>query len=215
MLKNTIALITLLLMLSSCSNILLCMYGMKKEKERSTGDILKYAKKYKIPQDDVYVLSRAYLSFLDSLDKLEINKHNLPIYPDCFSSPEVKNHYQPLQAAYYSDSGKLISFHLNCYAGGFPNLKWRNFNEFVPKTQAPLDSLLSIENYMRFVTNINGNQNTEPHNYYVFVHWGIFLGRQSKRFIKEVQNNVKLSKDSKVKIFYINVDNVFAESQVP
>jgi hypothetical protein len=200
------------MLLSSCSPIMSSLYGLKKEKMRTTKDIERYAKKNDIPQADLFVLSKDYSRFLDSLDKVAIQKGNLPVYPNCFSSLEVKNHYQPLQVSYYNNSGELESFHLNCYAGGFPNLKWDFFDKFVPETQAPIDSLLSINNYMRFITRINGDKvNVETHDYYVFVHWSIFMGRQSKRFIRKVQDNIKLSKNLKVKVFYINVDNAFAK----
>jgi hypothetical protein len=36
------------------------------------------------------------------------------------------------------------------------------------------------------------------------------MGRQSKRFIEYVQENVKLALDKKVKIYYVNSDNVLA-----
>lgn len=200
--------------LSSCSSIILSLYGLKKERVRSKTEIIRYAKKFNIPQTDLFILSKDYSYFLDSLDKIAIQKEKLQPYPNCFSSLKVKNHYQPLQVSYYNSLGNLESFHLNCYAGGFPNLKWNFSDGFVPKTQAPIDSLVSIGNYARFITHINGNKaDIGIQDYYVFIHWGIFMGRQSKRFIGEIQDNLKLSKNQKVKVFYINVDNTFSDKR--
>jgi hypothetical protein len=54
-------------------------------------------------------------------------------------SSVAKNHWQFLQAVYYDAAGRQQSFHINCYAGGFPNLHWeRNgiMAQFPPSQQA-------------------------------------------------------------------------------
>lgn len=38
------------------------------------------------------------------------------------------------------------------------------------------------------------------------------MGRQSKRLIGFVQDNVKLATDKRVKIIYVNTDNFFADN---
>jgi hypothetical protein len=40
------------------------------------------------------------------------------------------------------------------------------------------------------------------------------MGRQSKRLIHFVQENSKLAKDYKVKIIYVNTDNIFALTEI-
>jgi hypothetical protein len=67
---------------------------------------------------------------------------------------QIKNHYQPLQALYYNANGELSRFYVNCYAGGFPQLKWnRNgiLNTFPPQHQAPVDSILSLKTLSNFL----------------------------------------------------------------
>ena len=110
--------------LTSCSSIFTGLYGLKKIKTVDEKTIVQYAKKYNIPDVDSYELDTAYFSYLFSLDTTKYKS-------------QIKNHYQPLQALYYDNLGYLKSFQVNCYAGGFPNLKWDR-NEIM--TTFPPDS---------------------------------------------------------------------------
>ena len=111
---------------------------MKKMKKLSDNQILKQGSKYNIPAKDAYVLDSGYVNFIFSLDSVRYQK-------------ESHNHFQPLQALYYDQTGHLISFHINCNAGGFPNLKWNRFgafDEFIPKQQTPPDSILPLKKHL-------------------------------------------------------------------
>ena len=198
----TIIVLTFILGLTSCTSIYTGLYGMKKTKMVDEKTIISYSKKYNIPTGDSYELDTTYFSYLFSLD-ITKNTH------------QTKNHYQPLQALYYDKSGHLKSFHVNCYAGGFPNLKW-NRNEimttFPPKQQAPIDSIVSLETQLKYLKALSQNSklSIDSYDYIVIVYWNRFMGRQSKRLIHFVQENSKLEKEIKVKIIYANTDNIFA-----
>lgn len=173
------------------------MYGIKNYQSFDENKIQKIAKKYKIPEGDLYFLSNDYNKHLKTFDS--INKE------------AAKNRYQPLQACYYNQSGYLESFQINCYAGGFPNLKWNRdgiFNTFIPKQQAPLDSLFDLKQHQNF---IQAYPFTNPHiereyDYTIVVHWSIYFGRQSKRLIRFVQKNAALANPYTLRIIYVNVD---------
>jgi hypothetical protein len=127
----------------------------------------------------------------------------------------IKNYLQPLQALYYDKSGQLQSFQINCYAGGYPNLKWdRNevMTTFPPKEQAPIDSILPLNIQLKYIQQLPDSKDisTEEYDYIVFVHWNRFMGRQSKRLIQAVKANAKLAENQKVKIIYVNTDAIFA-----
>lgn len=189
--------------LTSCTSILSGLYGIKKVKTIDESTIIKYSKKYNIPANDIYELDTAYLSYLFSLDTA---KHK----------SQIKNHLQPLQALYFDNRGQLISFQVNCYAGGFPNLNWdRNeiMTKFPPKQQAKVDSIINLETQMKYLKPISqlGKVNIETYDYIVIVYWNRFMGRQSKRLIRLVQNNSKLETGKKVKIIYANNDNIFVD----
>ena len=176
---------------------------MKSSKSIDESTIIRYANKYNVPLTDNYELDTSYISYLYSHDTSKYKS-------------QIKNHYQPLQALYYDDSGDLQSFQVNCYAGGFPNLKWdRNeiMTEFPPKQQAPLDSLVHFETQVKYLNPLSKTEefSEDQYDYFVVVYWSRFMGRQSKRLIKFVQENSKLAPDKKIKIIYANTDDIFAE----
>ncbi len=189
-----------LLFTTSCTKIFMGAYGIKESKPLSDQQILKYSAKFNIPEASSFKLDSSYLAFVFSLDTAKFKA-------------QQKNHYQPLQVLYYDPSGKLLSFHINCFAGGFPNLNWnRNatFETFLPKQQAPLDSILPLEKHLPFLVPVNSQQHNfenSDFDYYVIVYWNRYMSRQSKRLINYVQENAKLSEGKKVKIIYANNDN--------
>lgn len=206
--KKTIYLLffvlTASLSLTGCKNVFLGLYGMRMPKEVNEKKILRSGKKYHIPKEDSYQLdTTAYNMFLHSLDTSKFKA-------------QIKNHYQPLQALYYDRTGTLKSFQINCYAGGFPNLHWnRNqiFDTFLPKQQAPVDSILPLQEHLRFLIplSLTSKKNPADTEYFAIVHWNRFMGRQTRRLIRCVQKNAKLSGDNQLKIIYVNNDNQFLD----
>ena len=51
------------------------------------------------------------------------------------------------------------------------------------------------------------------YDFVVLVHWSRFMGRQSKRLIKIVQENAAQNKNYRIKIIYLNNDNIFANTE--
>jgi len=164
--------------------------------------ILQLGQEYNIPFEDSYELDTAYATFLLSHDKT--------LYQQ-----QIKNHYQPLQALYFDKVGQLISFQINCNAGGSPNLAWDRdsiLTTFPPKQQTKIDNMLSLDKQLKFLHPLKQTSkfNAADYDYVVVIYWNRFMDRQSKRFIKFMQDNSKLSKDKRVKIIYVNNDNIFA-----
>lgn len=191
-----------LLSLTSCTAIVMKMYGMNEPKHISDEKIVELSEKYNIPPSDTYTLDTSYVNFLYSFDTVKY-KNN------------IKDHLQPLQALYYNKNGQIESFHINCYAGGFPNLKWdRNdvMNTFPPQNQAPLDRLLPLDIHLKYIQKLPASDDisTDGYDYVIIVHWNRFMGRQSKKLIQAVQENAKLAENQKIKILYVNTDEVFS-----
>ncbi|MBA3898937.1 MAG: hypothetical protein H0X62_01810 [Bacteroidetes bacterium] len=187
--------------LTSCSTTFSGIYGIKKIKPLDEKAIIRNSNKFNIPASDNYELGTSYFSFLISFDTT--------LYKE-----QQKNHYQPLQALYYGKTGQLESFQINCYAGGFPNLNWgRNeiLTTFPPLEQAPLDSMLSLDSQIKYLKPLSQTNkfSSDNYDYVVIVYWNRFMGRQSKRLIRFVQDNSKLAGDKKVKIIYVNNDNIY------
>lgn len=195
----------ILLLLLTCSIFLtscMALIGIKKPKPVKEKIILQYSEKFNIPKADSYELDTSFISYLYFLDTTQYKK-------------QIKNHHQPLQALYFDKSGQMVSFQVNCYAGGFPNLKWdRNkiLTTFPPKQQAPIDSILPLAKQLKYLRPLSGTTSLTTTNYdfVVVVYWSRFMGRQSKRLIHLIQDNCKLSGGKQVKIIYANNDNVFS-----
>ena len=132
---------------------------------------------------------------------------------------QIKNHYQPIQAAYYNKGGQLVSFHINCYAGlGVENkddLNWNQqdaFAEFVPKTVAPLDSILPLSKHLQFLKTFDNKDidttGFSAFNYTVIIHWGKkWRPRDCQNLFDIVKKNASKVKDEKVNVLYVNNDN--------
>ncbi len=191
-----------ILSLGACSPIFNALYGIKNIKPMSDAKIITQAKEYKIPLEKVYQLDTSYTHYLKSFDSTA-------------HAQTVKNHYQPLQIIYFDATNQMVSYYANCYAGGFPNLNWNRFDgfsSFPPKTLAPLDTLFSVNKLLSYQLKVGSTQDSTQqsnYDYLVLVYWNRFLGRQSKRMIKLVQDNLKLSQSNKIKVVYINNDNFF------
>lgn len=177
--------------------------GIKEVNKLSDSQIVKTSKSFKVDQNANYRLDTTYLSYILNLDTAQFKAQR-------------KNHIQPMQALYFNSSGKLIKFYINCYAaGGFPNLKWNrngNLETFLPKDQAPLDTILNLAkqlSYLRPVCKSTNDTVTQNQDYYVFVYWSKFTKRHSKRLIRNIKQNVSKSTIAKVKTIYVNYDNVF------
>lgn len=207
-----------LILFSSCSPIL-GLYGVRNPKEISEKKIIRYSKRVAIPKDAIYELDTSYFPFLASLKLSANNSLNMDSMKIIERKNLVKNHYQPLQALYFNKSGKLESFQINCYAGGFPNLKWDRdsiLSTFSPKIQAPLDTLLSESVIISFLKPFIDSTKikTGDYDYLVYVFYSKFMGRQNKRFINFIQKNSQLSNEKNIRVIYITMDNAYAISGI-
>lgn len=205
--KNLIFVAIFSSILFSCSSIYLKSYGLKKEfSVINEENKITIAKEYKIPLEDWYDLNFSFYNYLLSLDKNEYRKL-------------INDHLQPLQVMYFDKTGNNISYHINCYTGGFPNLKWnrdKSFNTFPPSTIVEPDTIVTLPLLLTHLdSNLNTNYNPLEYDFTVMIVWGDYMGRQAKRLIDLVQNNIKLAdKNTKIKILYINNDKFDAEVQI-
>ncbi len=176
--------------------------GIKDAHKLSDVQIVKVSKKFKIDQSSNFRLDTTYFSYIIGLDT------------GCFKA-QRKNHIQPLQALYFNQKSELKKFYINCYAGGFPNIKSnrnRNLETFLPKDQAPTDTVLNLAkqiNFLQPVSVITVPIKIENYGFYVFVYWNKCTRRHSKKLLHRIKQNVAKAKNLKVKLIYVNYDNVF------
>jgi thiol-disulfide isomerase/thioredoxin len=188
--------------LTGCAPIMMSMFGFKMPKPLNEKDIYKLAEKYKVPLADCYDLDTNYIWYFKTVDTTRLKEN-------------IKNHLQPMQALYYKNTGYLQSFHVNCWASGFPNLRWDRDSilaTFPPLEQAPIDSILPLDSLLKYMKPLSQTQKfaVSDYDYIVVIFWNRWIGKQSKRLIHFIQENCKLAKNEKVKIIYVNNDNFFA-----
>jgi len=125
----------------------------------------------------------------------------------------ISKYEQPLQLLYFDETGTLISFHNNCYTGGFPKLKWNKnhqFEEFVPKTTIPItDSALRLSLLISYIEPIDTNYRFANDKIIIVLFWSGFMMKQSKELIETARQNLKLDITQSAKILYVNTDNCF------
>jgi len=187
--------------LTSCTTVVEGVYGMRQRPDTDLSSVRQYAEEYGVgvTPGKSFALDTNYFYFL--------KRQPLAL------QEEAKNHAQPLQILYFNRAGKLISYYVNRYAGGFPNLDWNQDNQlevFPPVSQAPTDSLLSLAQLAPFLLTVDGHrvQGMESlADYTVVVFWSHRMGRQSRRLLAAAQENIALAPISqKTYILYVNND---------
>lgn len=191
---------------SGCSFLLNKTLGLKPIKKLTESRIAQTAASFKIPPENSFVLDSTWrTTFSDGL-----SHNNQPIKNELH-----KNHLQPLQASYYNNAGKLVSFQINCYAGGFPNLNWTRdsiFEHFPPGPQAPLDSLLTLHEHLRYLKPLPGAIAPEAGTHYtVIIHWTRFMHRQTKLFLETVHEHIRKKAPAGTRVLFVNCDNLYVQ----
>jgi len=172
----------------------------------SQDNLENFRKEFNLPKEKTFRLDTNYVRYLFSIDTTKY-------------AGEIQNHYQPIQAAYYDNRGKLISFHTNCYASaGIPDdldFNWNQLNAFsffVPRTIAPIDSILPLSRHLSFIRTFDNKPidttGFSSFDYTVIIHWGKkWHPEDSKNLIKIVTDNANLAVNKKVNIIYANSDD--------
>ncbi len=132
-----------------------------------------------------------------------------------------ENHIHPLQAIFYNKDGRPVSFITGTFAdAGIRNLKWnqnKSFDNFPPRTLAPLDDIFTFNKHLSFIRTLDGNSIDSSRytgvDYNVVVMYSEFTGRQTKRFLKEIAENREMGKRFKMNYIFVNTDNLYPEDQ--
>ena len=153
-------LLPLLFLLSGCNAIAIWLYGLDTKFVPAHDDNReKVQARFGLEGEPWYELDETSLtcylmdSFytkLDTTDSLRWERQ----------AKHLNNHLQMLQAMYFDRAGRLVSYHLNCYAEGFPNLKWNKygaFNSFPPSSAAPPDTLLPLPALLPHIRDTHDN----------------------------------------------------------
>ena len=188
----------LIIIFNSCSYVFVEAYGIDHRTDLiSQQDISKEAEKVNLSEGEVYLMDSSFVDYLLSLDT------SLFLF--------AKNNYQPLQYKVFDSEGKLVSHLANCYAGGFPNLKWDwMFDQFPPSVNNQLfDSLLTFEEAKKYFIPIgNVTESNTRKKYSDVVIWTAAFGRQNKRFLETVRE-FRETHAGEANYYFVNFDNCF------
>ena len=184
--------------LGGCQAVFTGLYGIREPQRLEAAQLPTVAADYGIPASaPSAALDTSFLRVLRRMDQSD--------------SAASKNHSQFLQAVYYDAAGRQQSFHINCYAGGFPNLTWNRdglLSQFPPAQQAPRDTLLTLAEHLACLR--PALPPPPAADYTVVVHWSRFMTRQSRRLIAAVQQNVALAPPgTRVAVVYVNTDSFY------
>lgn len=187
--------------LTSCTTVTESVYGMRQPDAVNYSQVQEYAQEYGVgvAPGKSFALDVSYYEFL--------KRQPLAL------QEVAANHAQPLQLLYYNRAGQLISYHVNRYASGFPNLDWNSDNQlevFPPVSQAPTDSMLSFTQLAPFLRTVGGSRVQAMESladYTVVVFWSHRMGRQSRRLLAAAQKNLERAPaGQKTYIMYVNND---------
>ena len=191
------------LLFSSCSALMYKIMGVKQPNDYDLKEITAYASKFGIPDGDSYLLDTTYLSNILQLHKNDTLLRN--------------NLMQPLQIRFYQRSDTLLSLQPNCTAGGFPNLKWNKrgqLNTIPPNFTVDVDTCLLFCKDVKYLIPISNDCHSIDYynnaDYNIILFWSVFMNRQSKILIKEIQNYQKRFPDKKMNVLYVNTDKIFS-----
>jgi len=113
----------------------------------------------------------------------------------------------------------MSSYSVNCSVGGFPNLRWNRygtFDQFPAVKSVELDTMTTLNDHLLHVNPLNNAPfpDLRTYDYTVLVYWNRFSGRQSKRLVRVVKENVRLGQGKKIMVLYVNSDNFWAQVEL-
>ena len=191
------------LLFSSCSALMYKIMGVKQPYDYDLEVITAYSSKFGIPDSNSYLLDTTYMHDILQLCKNDTLLRN--------------NLMQPLQIRFYQRSDTLLSLHLNCTAGGFPNLKWNKRGQLEtlpPNFTVEVDTCILFCKDLKYLTPISNDCHSFDYynnaDYNIILFWSVFMNRQSKILIREIQNYQKHFPDKKMNVLYVNTDKIFS-----
>jgi hypothetical protein len=198
-----ILVIYLAIMHSSCMTLI----GCRNIKVLSNNDIVKLAKRFNIPEKNLYIIkSKDFAEFIETKKLSKRDKQNIE---------------QPNQILVFDSESNNITNLIDCNIGGFPILKWNRFRGFdsIPIRQGLFFTtpvFLSKNELDSLSIPLSSNNNSERNihsMYHYYVLWSRVLFRNSKKMIKLINRNLKIAqtKNIQIEIKYIFSDSMFYE----
>jgi hypothetical protein len=179
--KNTLFLILPILLLQSCSTIMMKMYGMKNPEVENEQSIKKRALKY-------------------GLDTTNIVTVYSPDIAAKLSGRGIPN------ASIYDRNGKYIEYRqtdTSCNAGLFQFIP-----ELDPANSYHMPDSANLNVELAKFRNMKGGvlSEVEKADFYVLINWAVWTGKLNKDHVKIWEDLAKNNKHAKVKVIKVNLD---------
>jgi hypothetical protein len=184
----------------SCSAVMGKIYGIRNIDQLNTDTILNAINKNEtLRNHENYFVDSTYLK---------------GVYSKLSDDTNYAVHlYQPIQAMYFDTMGQLVSYHINCNAGGFPNLKWNRhnaFNIYPPVTQTPCSDKITYSLIGPYLNGLTGEGIVSTKREKVVIFWSTMMYKQSESLIALVMQNLKATgKESSVEVQFVNTDCLY------
>jgi hypothetical protein len=196
--SKTLLLIAVLLCLLPGFNSCIWLYGYRGIKERPDSELQKFTQK-NLPGQTAF-----------KIDTLAFWEH----YKDIGDNQLLHDLYQPIQMMVYDSNHVLKSWEINCYAPGFPNLKWEKYINFdtIPPTPLRANPYLEVLNKnvgFDFIVDLQGSKIALNKDYdYLFIaYYSLGLRRQSKRLLKAMKKYQEKHPELKIEIIGVYTDD--------
>lgn len=191
----------------------------------SSKQINKKAKRYGIPENQIYVLKEGdYIDSVISKSSLEakakfakietLSKEDSLILGKIEN--QMNNDIQPVQIRFFNASGTPIFKLVNCYFTPiFPmNVNVEEcFNQFPPKKINALKDQkdFNLEFFTSFIEPLSeqANMATDGFDYIGLVFWNSYMIKPSRKAVKELLTYAEKYNDKKVKMFFVNNHNAY------
>lgn len=192
----------------NCSLYIRKRLGIQNARYRTQSEIDQFARLHIHYPGTLLQQNNDYYRFFNSKDSVMKLK-------DSAASDSFKVFIQPLQALYFDSMDVLRSVLVNCYAEpvGF-NLNWNSsgrLDHFPPHSHTGLFGRIKLRDILKLSSLNIDSTNINSYKFKVVIFWNIFLNKQTKIFLKEIQSNLYKAKVP-IEVFYINNDNSFCSN---
>lgn len=178
--KNTLSLVLILLLFSSCTRIIMVLYGVKNPDIESEKSIKKCALKYQLDTSNIVTVGTK-----------DFIKQFVQAVPD---------------AAIFDANGEYIEYRktdTSCNAGLFDFIPELSTQNTYNKT-----GVTTLQKELNKYRNLKGEPIAAPEkaDFYVLIYWTVWSGRLNKDHVKIWEDLAKNNKKSTVKVIKVNVD---------
>jgi len=187
-----------LLLFTSCNHfIALILFGINDNYTGATpGQIIKYATRYKLQNEPVYILTRK------GLDSLKSSSYK----------PKWGKGFRPISFKVFNKAGNMITLYASCEDAYPPKYRHNILDSFPTKHFNYTDSTWTIDKELKsfrsfskdsFYYKIDNNSDL-----YIVVYWATYTGKIGRGLVNDLKSYASKHSDHKITLIEVNSDLV-------